>query len=163
MKGIKTAVKMDWKNLMHGYTKNLSSEMPRGTTYATNLPTEGKLCLSYHAKWSGSPLYPRTITAGGFWHIAGKDYKETQGEADIVWIADASMWNTSESWQNIPFFIYTYPVETRNIAANFTNIMLNIGDKPLPYIDSDELKASGGAISKALIVALHLIEERRAA
>lgn len=41
--------------------------------------------------------------------------------------------------------------------------MLNIGDKPLPYIDSDELKASGGAISKALIVALSLSGERRVA
>ena len=140
MKGIKTAVKTEWKNLMHGQTKNLSSEMPTGTTYASraDLPTEGMLCLSYHAKWSGGLLDPRIITATN-WRIAGRDYKETQGEADIVWIADASMWNTSESHQNIPFFICHKATE-----ASITNIMLNIGDKPMPYIDSDELKASGG-------------------
>lgn len=159
MKGIKTAVKTDWKNLMHGQTKNLRSEMPRGTTYAsaTDLPTEGMLCLSYHAKWSGGPFLPRIIVATG-WGIPGEDHKETQGEADIAWIADASLWITSESHQNIPFFIYNKATE-----ASVTNIMLNIGDKPLPYIDSDELKASGGAISKALIVALSLSGERRVA
>lgn len=149
---------------MHGQTKvlkDLTQSMPKGTTYAsaTDLPTEGKLCLSYHAKWSGGPLKPRIIT-GKNWKIAGKDYEETQGDADIVWIADASMWNTSESHQNIPFFCIA---KNSTYVANVTNIMLNIGDKPMPYIDSDELKASGGAISKALIVALHLSEERRVA
>lgn len=42
------------------------------------------------------------------------------------------------------------------------NLMVS-KDNFLPYIDSDELKAEGGAISKALIVALVLSEERRAA
>ena len=145
MKGIKTEVQTEWKNLMHGQTKNLSSEMPRGTTYASraDLPTEGKLCLSYHAKWSGGPFCPRIITATN-WIIAGKDNRDTQGEEDIVWIADASSWNTSESHQQIPFFVYTDRPEARALNGTISNIMLNTGDKPLPYIDSDELKATGG-------------------
>lgn len=143
MIGIKTDIKTEWKNLMHGQTKDLSPKMPRDTTYASraDLPTEGKLCLSYHAKWSGGPFYPRIISATG-WRIAGKDYEDTQGEADIVWIADASMWNTSESHQNIPFFNMD-----RRTDSTITNIMLNVGDKPLPYIDSDELKAEWGGDS----------------
>lgn len=165
MKGIKTEVKTDWKNLMHGQTKNLSSKMPKGTTYASmaDLPTEGKLCLSYHVKWSGGAFFPRIITATAWW-IAGKDNRDTQGEEDIVWIADSSLWNTSESHQQIPFFIYTDDPESAAINATISNIMLNTGDKPLPYIDSDELKAMrGGVICKARIVALVLSEERRAA
>ena len=138
-------MKTEWKNLMHGQTKNLSSEMPRGTTYASraDLPTEGKLCLSYHAKWSGGPFCPRIITATN-WIIAGQDNRDTQGEEDIVWIADASSWNTSESHQQIPFFVYTDRPEARALNGTISNIMLNTGDKPLPYIDSDELKATGG-------------------
>lgn len=157
-------MKTDWKNLMHGQTKNLSSEMPRGTTYASraDLPTEGKLCLSYHVKWSGGAFYPRIITASN-WRIAGKDIKDTQGEEDVVWIADASFWDTSESHQQIPFFIIKDHAGSAAINATISNIMLNTGDKPLPYIDSDELKATGGAINKARIVALVLSEERRAA
>lgn len=43
-----------------------------------------------------------------------------------------------------------------------TNFMVSKGCF-MPYIDSDELKAEGGAISRGMIVALSLIEERRAA
>ncbi len=145
MKGIKTEVKTDWKNLMHGQTKNLSSEMPMGTTYASwaELPTEGKLCLSYHAKWSGCPFYPRISTAT-HWSIAGKDIKDTQGEEDFVWIANTFYWKTSEIQKQIPFFVYTNTPQSAAINATISNIMLNTGDKPLPYIDSDELKATGG-------------------
>ena len=96
--------------------------------------------------------------------MAGKDIKDTQGEEDIVKVMDASEWNTSESCQQIPFFIYTDPPQSAAINATISNIMLNTGDKPLPYIDSDELKATGGVvIHKARIVALVLSEERRVA
>lgn len=144
MKGIKTEVKTDWKNLMHGQTKNLSSEMPWGTTYASraDLPTEGKLCLSYHVKWSGGWFLPRIINTTA-WVIAGKNIKDTQGEEDIVWVRDVSNWKTSESHQQIPFFAYTDTPQSAAINATISNIMLNTGDKPLPYIDSDELKATG--------------------
>lgn len=149
MKGIKTEVKTDWKNLMHGQTKNLNSKMPKGTTYASraDLPTEGKLCLSYHVKWSGGSFYPRIIVADNVWLIAGKDIKDTQGEEDIVWIVNASQWKTSESHQQIPFFVFTGVPQSAAINATISNIMLNTGNKPLPYIDSDELKATGGGNS----------------
>lgn len=48
-------------------------------------------------------------------------------------------------------------------AWNLGYLDVSKGDKPLPYIDCDELKAMGGAINKVRIVALVLSEERRAA
>lgn len=148
MKGIKTEVKTEWKNLMHGPTRQSDGE-DRYTLYAKReeLPTEGNLCLAYHVKWSGGGFHPRIVTATD-WRIAGRDMADTEGEMDQVYVANYSNWNTSESMPKVGFF------EGKNTKAEFTNVMLNTGDKPLPYIDSDELKATGGAIVSILFIML---------
>nr|DAR49980.1 MAG TPA: hypothetical protein [Caudoviricetes sp.] len=173
MKGIKTAVKTDWKNYAHGNTRG---PIGVGDWYATGLKQGDVAYLSYHVEWKGVKGEKAFSTTGLFQFGPNYDY---QWAGPYIESADGSLDVVSKIVLNTHFGTSDPVAETDKCSiymhgedwgisieeggyVKLTNIMLS-KDKPMPYIDSDELKAVGGAISRALIVALHLSEERRVA
>lgn len=176
MKGIKTAVKTDWKNYLHGNTREMFLPQQNFSVYATGLKKGDTAYLSYHAEWKGlkgkkafkngaifqmadiydySWIGPYIETADGEQDVTRKlDIdRHFGGKTDVV-ETDACGFYMHSDDSGISFEEGGY--------MKLTNVMLS-KDTPMPYIDSDELKAEGGAISKTLIVVLNLSEERRAA
>lgn len=150
MKGIKTAVTTEWKNLAHGNTRKYDFRSGEKHIKINGIKPGDVLWLTYTCHWRfleediGSVIqthdlkniYPLGLWTKGkpgvdnVYHYRGK-YKVEEGVnmLDIY----------SPKWDN------DYRVvKDKDSYVIIENVMANIGDKPLPYIDSDELKASGG-------------------
>lgn len=157
MKGIKTAVKTDWKNYLHGNTREMFLPQQNFVVYATGLKKGDTAYLSYHAEWKGlkgknafknggifqtndiygySWIGPYIETADGEKDVMIKldINKHFDGVTDVVETDACGFYMHSNDW-GISFEDGGY--------MKLTNIMLS-KDKPMPYIDSDELKAEGG-------------------
>lgn len=176
MKGIKTAVKTDWKNYMHGNTREMFLPQQNFSVYATGLKKDDMAYLSYHAEWKGlkgeKAFKKRSIFQMDYiydYALSGPYIETADGEKDVMIKLDINkhfggVTDVVET-DKCGFFMHSNDWGISFEEGGYmklTNIMLS-KNSPMPYIDSDELKAEGGAISKALIVALHLSEERRAA
>lgn len=150
MKGIKTAVKTDWKNLAHGNTRKYDFRSNEKQIIINGIKAGDVLCLTYTCHWRflkeniGSVIqtsnmkdkYPLSLWIEGkpgvdnVAHYRGK-YKVEEG---------VNMLNIySPKWG-----CQYGTVKDKDSYVIIENVMANIGDKPLPYIDSDELKAVGG-------------------
>lgn len=167
MKGIKTAVKTDWKNYVHMANSRCLRPDKNWNLGYLDLSKGDTYFVSFHVKWKVQDIGGRTPFIGqyGVWNFFGAPDK-TEGEMDYVSQKLTMSKEPAEDTLRIYSCIINY--DSTVVIGNdgyieITNFMCSKGDKPMPYIDSDELKAEGGAISKALIVALSLSEERRAA
>lgn len=176
MKGIKTAVKTEWKNYLHGNTREMSFPNDNLISKATGLKKGDIVYISFHAEWNGlkgdKAFNSLSLFQWGERYGYSMFYfvvKSSNGEQDFVrkFVLDKSFYGRKDIAETDSCGFYMHSND-RGISfedggyMKLTNVMLS-KDKPLPYIDSDELKASGGVISKALIVALSLSGERRAA
>ena len=175
MKGVKTEVKTEWKNLAHGDTRG-PFRIDKGECRATTGLKKGdRVCISYRVEWKGldrNGHYGRNIfqfynTYGYNW--LGFDGQETSGGKDVrVSFTLNNHYGTDNPvTENDACGFYMHGSDWGIKVApdgyvKISNFMVSKGEF-LPYIDSDELKAMGGAINKARIVALVLSEERRAA
>lgn len=145
MKGIKAEVKTDWKNYFLGDSRG-PVRIDKQTVNFKGFNQGDMIFISYHVKWKGvnwgiwnNPGCFQTCIYLS-WHCTGPANGGAEsGEMDVVvepWKADTADW---------------------------THAMIGKGNRVQPYIDSDDVKAMGGAINKARIVDLVLSEERRAA
>lgn len=168
MKGVKTEVKTDWKNLAHGNTRHYDFRSNESAPTIQGFEKGDKLCLSCTIRWrfaeeNTSGAHIQTTNNKGSWPfvdvLQGKSNEDNIGYVTSKDIAPSEdkLFVYSPKWKG------DYKVEKdENSYVIIENLMVS-KDNFLPYIDSDELKATGGAINKARIVALHLGEERRAA
>lgn len=168
MKGIKTAVKTDWKNYAHmliGSSRYFRADKTIKIA-KLDIATGEKFWISYHVKWK-----VKSFKKGNSdwifqnyqqWFIFG-DLTSLEGGKDVC-VGPVVMYDTTQGDDYNSQLIYSAFLNNGTTVVGtdgyveITNFMCSKGDKPLPYIDSDELKAAGGAISKALIVALHRSE-----
>ena len=177
MKGIKTAVKTDWKNYASGNSRG-PIDITKSSAYFHGFAKGDTVYLSYHVRWKGvdwGKWIDRSCFQGSSdlaWYEFGPENKGiSEGEQDVR----VSYLIENPGWTHIAkpttaetlLYIYSHVGDGGIKVADdgyieITNFMVSEGCF-MPYIDSDELKAEGGAISKALIVALVLSEERRAA
>lgn len=175
MKGIKTEVKTNWKNLAHGNTRGPFRIDKGEYCTITGLKKGDSVCISYRVEWKGlnrNGHYRRDIfqffdTYNFNW--LGFDGQETSGEKDVrVSFKLGNHYGTDDPvTENDVSGFYMHGSDWGLTVApdgyvKISNFMVSKGEF-LPYVDSDELKAEGGAINKARIVALVLSEERRAA
>lgn len=150
MKGIKTAVTTEWKNLAHGNTRKYDFRSGEGKIIINGIKPGDVLWLTYTCHWrflkenEGSVIKTsnlRNTYPLGFWikgklcvdnvaHYRGK-YKVEEGVNMLIIY--------SPKWDD-----QYGAVKDKDSYVIIENVMANIGDKPLPYIDSDELKADGG-------------------
>ena len=178
MKGVKTEVKTEWKNYVLGDSRGPFRIDKHDLTFSGF--NEGDMIfISYHVKWKGVDWAGRT---GAYcfqtWpnlsyaFVGPVNGGAESGEMDVViapWKAGTADWIglSKKITETDTVGIYAHASEGLKVADDgyieLTNIMVGKGDRVQPYIDSDELKAMGGAINKARIVALVLGEERRAA
>ena len=168
-------MKTDWKNLAHGNTRGPFRIDKGEHCTMTGLKKGDIVCISYRVEWkgldrnghSGSSIFQVSSIYGYAW--IGFDGQSTSGEKDV---------RTSFTLDN--HYETKVPVTENDVCGFYmhvsdwgvkvapdgyvkiSNFMVSKGEF-LPYVDSDELKAMGGAINKARIVALVLSEERRAA
>jgi hypothetical protein len=168
MKGVKTEVKTDWKNLAHGNTRHYDFRSGGNTPYIQGFKKGDKLCLSCTIRWR----FAEENSVGT--HIQSTDYKGSypfgdllQGKSneDNIGYVTSTAIATSENALIIysPKWKGEYgAVKDKDSYLILENLMVSKDDF-LPYVDSNELKAEEGAINKARIVALVLSEERRAA
>lgn len=173
MKGIKTAVKTDWKNYAHMLTGNSRYFRADKAIFVANLDiaTGEKFWISYHIKWKVQSFKNGNsdwiFQNYNQWMVFGS-LASLEGDKDVC-VGPVVMYDTTIGGNTNSQLIYSAFVNNKSTVigtdgyVEITNFMCSKGDKPMPYIDSDELKAEGGAISKALIVALGLSEERRVA
>ena len=179
MKGVKTEVKTDWKNYFLGDSRG-PVRIDKTQVNFKGFNQGDMIFISYHVKWKG-------VNWGDFdrsacfqtnnylsWHGVGPANGGAEsGEMDVVigpWKADTADWTHADHkvTENDFLWFYSHVADGRIKVADdgyieLTNIMIGKGDRVQPYIDSDKLKAMGGVINKARIVALVLSEERRAA
>lgn len=153
MKGVKTEVKTDWKNLAHGNKRE--SVLSLDGIYVTGVTPGATLHVSYHMK-SNMSANVIPVWDSGNWSMDVHSISEA-GETDMSYTILCQKTDVPYTTSKIRFYTNT------GAKVVLSNFMANEGTKPLSYIDSDELKAMGGAINKARIVALVLSEERRAA
>ena len=178
MKGIKTEVKTDWKNYFFGDSRG-PARIDKEKVYFKGFNEGDMIFISYHVKWKGVD-WGKWTTPACFQADANLSYMPVgpanggaeSGEMDVVvgpWKAETADWTGAKKITETDWSGFYSHVEDGgiNVASDgyieLTNIMVGKGDRVQPYIDSDELKAMGGAINKARIVALVLSEERRAA
>lgn len=165
MIGIKTMVKTDWKNYAHGNTKEwviyggTKNRIYTSDWYATGLKKGDVVWLSYHAEWKG-------LIKNAFrkeWIFQFDDVYDYEGCGFVITSSEGEA-DVSKKITISTHFGGKKDVIESDIAHIFmhgedlggtvdeggymklTNIMLS-KDKPMPYIDSDELKASGGGNS----------------
>mgnify|MGYP003222432663 CR=1 FL=1 len=179
MKGIKTEVKTDWKNYVVGDSRG-PLRIDKGSVYFKGFNQGDMIFISYHVKWKGVDWGKWTnsvcFQANNYlsWYGVGPANGGAEsGEMDVVtgpWKSNTADWTHSNHkvTENDSLSFYSHVADGGIKVANdgyieLTNIMVGKGDRVQPYIDSDELKATGGATNKARIVALVLSEERRAA
>lgn len=175
MKGIKTEVKTDWKNYAHGNTRGPFRIDKGENCEMTGLKKGDIVCFSYHVEWKGldhNGHYGRSIfQASGKYGYAwiGFNGQSTSGEEDVrvSFTLDNHYATNDPVTENDVAYFYMHGSDWGITVApdgyvKISNFMVSKGGF-LPYVDSDELKAMGGAINKARIVALVLSEERRAA
>ena len=182
MEGIKTAVKTDWKNYVLGDSRG-PVRIDKQDVYFTGINQGDMIFISYHVKWKGVDW--GTYTGGTciqcsylltYKPIGPDNGGAESGEMDVViqpWKAETQSWihadHTVTEKDTLRFYSHVLKGYGGVIKVasdgyiELTNIMIGKSDRVQPYIDSDELKATGGAINKARIVALVLSEERRAA
>ena len=179
MKGIKTEVKTDWKNYVLGDSRG-PVRIDKQDVYFKGFNQGDMIFISYHVKWKGVD-WGKWANRACFqtcdylsWHTIGPANGGTEsGEMDVVikpWKAETADYthkqHTVTENDNLSFYSH---VADKGIKVaddgyiELTNIMVGKGNIVQPYIDSDKLKATGGAINKARIVALVLSEERRVA
>lgn len=163
-------MKTDWKNYAHMTNSryfrtdkawNLGYlDVSKGDTYF----------ISCHIKWKVQEVGNQYAFIGqyGVWNWFGNPGGKTEGEYD--YISPKLTMSQKPTGKDGNQRIYSPFINSDSTAVigkdgyiEVTNFMCSKGDQPLPYIDCDELKAMGGAINKARIVALVLSEERRAA
>ena len=166
MEGIKTAVKTDWKNLAHGNTRHYDFRIGEPNLTISGFKAGDILKLSMTVRWRFAVERIGSVvgcTNGSDYPLAlwlkGDDDKDNVARPLLTWTAtkDTPLWIYSAKWKG------QYDTKKdENSYVIIENVMVS-KDKPLPYIDSDELKAAGGVIGRTLIVALVLSEERRAA
>lgn len=150
MKGIKTEVKTDWKNLAHGNTRKYDFRSGEKHIIINGIKPGDVLWLTYTCHWrflkedegyvvqtfNMDNIYQPGLSAKGkpgvdnVAHYSGK-YKVQEGVnmLDIY----SPKWNSQYG-----------AVKDKDSYVIIENVMANIGEKPLPYIDSDELKATWG-------------------
>ena len=178
MKGVKTEVKTEWKNYALGDSRG-PVRIDKEDVYFKGFNQGDMIFISYHVKWkgvdwgnfTGDNCFQASPHLGYSW-VGFSNGGAESGEKNVVlgpWKVDTPDWTgygkiteTATAW------FYSHVSEGGIKVASdgyieLTNIMIGKGDIVQPYIDSDELKAMGGAINKARIVALVLSEERRAA
>lgn len=168
MKGVKTEVKTDWKNLAHGNTRHYDFRSGENAPYIEGFKEGDKLCLSCTLRWrlaneGARGAHIQTLNYMGEYPFRdwalGKSNEDNIAHVKMTWSAPAGsvLQFYSPKWGK------EYgAVKDKDSYIIIENLMVS-KDNYLPYIDSDELKAMGGAINKARIVALVLSEERRAA
>ena len=161
-------MKTEWKNLAHGNTRHYDFRSGGPAPTISGFKAGDTLKMSFTARWRfaaedvGSVVqctnrigdYPLAL-----W-VRGDDDKDNVSRALLTWTAtkDTPLHIYSPKWRGD----YIKTEKDENSYVIIENLMVS-KDNPLPYIDSDELKATGGAINKARIVALVLSEERRVA
>ena len=170
MEGIKTEVKTEWKNLAHGNTRHYDFRSGESAPTIQGFKKGDKLCLSCTIRWRFAEegqmgMHIQTTTPN--WDAYPLGDTTTQGKSNEDNIAHLKYYSIIDTGATLrvisPKWMGNYGAKKdENSYLILENLMVS-KDNFLPYIDSDELKAEGGAISKALIVALVLSEERRAA
>ncbi|MFW5600952.1 MAG: hypothetical protein ACOCOC_06940 [Prevotella sp.] len=170
MKGIKTEVKTDWKNYAHMTNSRYFRADKAWHLGYLDVSKGDTFFISCHIKWKVQKVGNQFSFMGqmSVWNFFGNPDGKTEGEYDFISPKLTMSQEPSSSHNNQ--IIYSTFINGDSTAVigedgyiEVTNFMCSKGDKPLPYIDCDELKAMGGAINKARIVALVLSEERRAA
>lgn len=177
MIGIKTDIKTWWKNYALGNSRGPIDITKKDLTFKGFAKGE-TIYVSYHVRWKGvdwGKWTGKTCFQGcqdlawcGFGPV-NKGMSEGEQDVRHSYLIENPDWthvNNPTTSEKL-LFIYAH-VRDKGIKVaddgyiEVTNFMVSKGCF-MPYIDSDELKAEGWAISKALIVALSLSEERRAA
>ena len=170
MKGVKTEVKTEWKNYAHMTNSRYFRADKAWYLGYLDVSKGDTFFISCHIKWKVQKVGNQFAFIGqfGVWNWFGNPDGKTEGEYEFISPKLTMSQESSSSHDNqIIYSTFTNGDSTAVIGEDgyieVTNFMCSKGDKPLPYIDCDELKAMGGAINKARIVALVLSEERRAA
>ncbi len=160
MKGIKTEVKTEWKNLAHGNTRKYDFRSGEKYIQIRGIKDGDTIQLSYTCHWRledeeiGSVIqctntkneYPL-----GLWR---------KGKPGVDNVAHyKSSWKVQDNTERLNIYSPKWDLQygakkDKESYVIIENVMANVGDKPLPYIDSDELKATGGAIVSILFIML---------
>lgn len=154
MKGIKTEVKTDWKNLAHGNTRYYDFRNKKSRPFVSGFKVGDKLCASYTVRWrladEGNKKGFHVQTSGSNeWPFV--DFEQGKSNEDNV----AQVKTTHRVAHEKQYEFYSPKLDLEQYGAKkdensyviIENIMVS-KDNFLPYIDSDELKATGGGGNK---------------
>lgn len=158
MKGIKTAVKTDWKNYAIGNSRG-PIRIDKRNVFFKGFAKGETFYLSYHVRWKGVD-WGKWTKKNCFqgcpdlaWVGAGPANEgKSEGEQDVrvSSLIDNPDWTLikNPTTAETLLFIYTHISDGGIKVADdgyieITDIMVSKGCF-MPYIDSDELKAAGG-------------------
>ena len=141
MKGIKTEVKTDWKNLAHGNTREAhnSNEIWLDGNYDWDV--NKNYVFSYHVKATTQISIQAQYANGNYWWAMDRNNVKGLLEADVKYFVSGSDLKKGK-------FDKTTIRLADDTPQVITNFMCYPSDNPMPYIDSDELKAMGGQLVK---------------
>lgn len=163
MNGIKATIRTDWQNLAHGQTRGiiLTKENPtatgvyfsgikEGDTATITMHVEWRGVLSW-GKWGGSASSLQIGLPYSYQGIGPKGSGES-GEQDVVFTGTFIHADGQPQIKETDKATFHYQHEGDGLIQlsddgyfKITRLMCCLGEAPLPYIDSDELKATGGA------------------
>lgn len=164
MNGIKATIRTDWQNLAHGQTRGiiLTKESPtatgvyfsgikEGDTATITMHVEWRGVLSW-GKWGGSASSLQIGLPYSYQGIGPKGSGES-GEQDVVFTGTFIHADGQPQIKETDKATFHYQHEGDGLIQlsddgffKITRLMCSLGDAPLPYIDSDELKATGGEV-----------------
>ena len=162
MNGIKATIRTDWQNLAHGQTRGiiLTKESPtatgvyfsgikEGDTATITMHVEWRGVLSW-GKWGGSASSLQIGLPYSYQGIGPKGSGES-GEQDVVFTGTFIHADGHPQIKETDKATFHYQHEGDGLIQlsddgyfKITRLMCCLGEAPLPYIDSDELKATGG-------------------
>lgn len=151
MKGIKTEVKTDWKNYAHMANSRYFRADKAWNLGYLDVSKGDTFFISCHIKWKVQEVGNQCAFMGqmSVWNFFGNPDGKTEGEYDYISPKLTMSQEPSSSHYNQTIYsTFSNGDSTAVIGKDgyieVTNFMCSKSDKPLPYIDCDELKAMGG-------------------
>lgn len=164
MRGIKARIRTDWQNLAHGQTRGiiLTKKSPtasgvyftgikEGDTATITMHVEWRGVLSW-GKWGGSASSMQIGLPYSYQGIGPKGSGES-GEQDVVFAGTFRHADGQPPIKETDKATFHYLHDGDGCIQlsddgffKITRLMCCLGDVSLPYIDSDELKTTGGEV-----------------
>lgn len=130
-------MKTEWKNLAHGNTREAHNSYEIWLDGNYDWDVNKNYVFSYHVKATTKIAIQAQYANGDWWWAMYKNDVKGLLEADVKYLIPGSHLKKGKFDKTIIYIVN----DTTQVITNF---MCYPSDNPMPYIDSDELKAMGG-------------------